>query len=60
MSQPAHRSPACRAGQVAAAGETHLRTYAVGAVPIINRFLQRLQLAEILARHLPAEDGATC
>lgn len=59
MSQPSKRSPACRAGRVAAAGETHLRSYAVGAVPLINRFLQRLQLPEILARHLPAEDERT-
>lgn len=59
MSPPDQRSTSCRAGRVAAAGETRLRSYSVGAVPIINRFLQRLKLTEILERHLPAEDERT-
>jgi len=59
MSQPDRRSTPCRAGSIAAAGETCLRSYSVGAVPIINRFLQRLKLTEILERHLPAEDERT-
>jgi len=59
MSQPAKRSRLCGAGRVAAAGETCLRSYTVGAVPIINRFFERLKLTEILERHLPREDERT-
>ncbi len=33
----------------------HSRT--IGALPIINRLMQRCRLQEILWRHLPAEDG---
>jgi transposase len=31
-------------------------THSVGALPILNRLLERMQLQEFLARHLPAED----
>ena len=33
-----------------------LRTYQVGALPIINHFLQRMILEELLRQHLPADD----
>ena len=33
--------------------QTRLESLEVGAVPIINSFLQRLQLREIIDRHLP-------
>ena len=59
MSQPAPEGRSRRAGRVSAAGETRLRSYTVGAVPIIHRFLERLQLSEILERHLPREDERT-
>jgi transposase len=59
MSQPAKGYKSRRAGRVAAAGETRLRSYTVGAVPILNRFFERLSLSEILERHLPREDERT-
>jgi len=34
-------------------------THSVGALPIINRLLQRMRLQEFLTRHLPAEDDRT-
>jgi len=36
-----------------------LRSYSVGGVPILNRFLDRLQIAELLDEHLPARDKRT-
>ena len=59
MSPPVKRRRSHRAGRVAAAGETHLRSYLVGAVPIINRLFERLRLREIIERHLPPEDART-
>lgn len=34
-------------------------THSVGALPIINRLLDRIRLREFLARHLPPEDART-
>ena len=34
-------------------------THCVGALPIINRLLDRMRLRDFLARHLPAEDSRT-
>lgn len=34
-------------------------THSVGALPIINHFLERMKLDEILTRHLPPEDERT-
>jgi len=49
-------SPTRAEGQIArAAGET-LRSWSVGALPIINRILGRLRLEEFLRDALPAED----
>ena len=59
MSKRPRKSIVRRAGQVAEAGDKTLRSYAVGAVPIINHLLQRMRLAEILQRHLPPDDGRT-
>ncbi len=36
-----------------------LRTYEVGALPIINRILERMRLSDILKRCLPADDART-
>ena len=48
--------PATLAPQASTAGLVlHSRT--IGALPIINRLIQRCQLRPILARHLPTEDG---
>jgi transposase len=46
-------------GQRAAAGGFELRSYEVGALPLINVFLERMRLAEILQQHLPADDPRT-
>lgn len=46
-------------GQVAKAADKSLRSYQVGAVPILNHFLKRLDLEGLLQRHLPAEDART-
>jgi transposase len=59
MAKPSSSGPTRRAGQVAQATDKQLRSYAVGALPILNRLLQRMKLAEILDRHLPPEDGRT-
>jgi transposase len=48
-----------RAGQVAETGGTTLRSYSVGAMPIINHLLRRLDLEVILQQHLPPEDPRT-
>jgi len=47
------------AGRVAEAADKTLRSYAVGAVPILNDVLRRMDLKAILQRHLPPEDGRT-
>lgn len=46
-------------GQQAGAGDLKLQSYQVGAVPLVNHFLERLRLREILAEHLPADDSRT-
>jgi transposase len=43
-------------GQQAGAGGFELRSYQVGALPLINRLLDRMRLREILSEHLPADD----
>lgn len=40
-------------------GQFELRTQTLGALPIVDRFLARMRLQEILERHLPAGDGRT-
>lgn len=59
--QPEARRPkSLPAGQrtQSAHGKTIL-THSVGALPIINRLLERMRLQEFLKRHLPPEDGRT-
>lgn len=41
----------------ASGGDLVLHSRTIGALPIINRLIQRCGLREILSRHLPAEDG---
>ena len=48
-----------RRGQPAHQGGHKLRSYAVGALPIINPFLKRLRLDDLLGQHLPASDRRT-
>ena len=59
MTKRAKPSVARRAGHVAETADKSLRSYTVGAVPILNHLLRRMNLAEILERHLPASDGRT-
>ena len=60
-SQPEARRPAdLSAGQrTYRAQGKRIVTHAVGALPILNRLLDRMHLQEFLARHLPAEDDRT-
>ena len=46
-------------GQRAAADGWELRSYEVGALPLINTFLGRMRLSEILSEHLPVDDPRT-
>ena len=43
-------------GAVAAQGSIRLRSYQVGALPLLTHYYERLKLTEILQRHLPADD----
>lgn len=45
-----------RTGRQARAGRRTLRSEKIGALPILNHFLQRLRLEELLREHLPPED----
>jgi transposase len=46
-------------GHLARASGKTLRTYDVGALPIINRILERMRLSDILKQCLPADDPRT-
>lgn len=48
--------PAREPGQRAGTEDLQLRSYQVGAVPLINRLMERMRLREILSEHLPADD----
>jgi transposase len=56
--QPATRRPVEPGHLTRSAGKT-LRSYDVGAVPIINHILERLRLSDILRDCLPADDSRT-
>jgi hypothetical protein len=43
-------------GATAAEGGTRLRSFQVGAVPLVNHYFQRLKLDELLRQQLPADD----
>ena len=43
-------------GQRADAQDLQLRSYQVGALPLINRLLERMRLREILCEQLPPDD----
>ena len=59
MAKRAQKRTLRRAGQMAEAADKTLRSYTVGAAPILNHLLERMKLREILQRHLPPEDGRT-
>ncbi len=46
-------------GHLARSSSKTLRTYDVGALPIINRILERMRLSDILKQCLPADDART-
>lgn len=46
-------------GSTARFSQRTLRSYAIGALPIVNRVLTRMRLEEHLRAYLPAEDGRT-
>ncbi len=41
------------------AGGRHILTHSVGALPILNRLLERMRLLEFLTHHLPPKDDRT-
>ena len=49
----------CDPGSLAKTNGKTLRSYEVGAVPIINHILRRMRLPEILKKFLPASDART-
>ena len=46
-------------GKHAQADGLQLRSYDVGALPLINRIVERMQLQRILSEHLPSDDSRT-
>ena len=46
-------------GSIARSHQGTLRSYTVGALPILNQVLKRMRLEEHLTSYLPAEDGRT-
>jgi len=51
------RTAAVASGSVARSARGALCSSTVGALPILNRFLQRMRLEEFLRAYLPGEDG---
>ena len=45
-----------RGARTGAIGEFELHTEVLGALPVINHFLDRLELAQLLERHVPHDD----
>jgi len=54
-----HRTGQGTSGSIATWDQGTLRSYRVGALPLINHLLDRMKVEEILQRHLPAEDART-
>jgi hypothetical protein len=46
-------------GKRAQADGLELRSYDVGALPLLNRIVERMQLRRILGEHLPRDDSRT-
>src|SRR3954451_17426152 len=46
-------------GKHAQADGLELRSYDVGALPLLNRLVERMQLQRILNEHLPRDDSRT-
>src|SRR3954463_12563127 len=60
-SAPAPRRPKREVvpGKHAQADGLQLRSYDVGALPLLNRIVERMQLPRILSEHLPRDDSRT-
>ena len=60
-SAPAPRRPKREVvpGKHAQADGVQLRSYDVGALPLLNRIVERMQLQRILGEHLPRDDSRT-
>src|SRR3954447_22799615 len=63
---PDHSAPAPRRpkrevvpGKHAQADGLELRSYDVGALPLLQHFIERMQLRRILSEHLPKDDSRT-
>ena len=54
--QPRRPAQAAQPGRVARGQTWSLRSYSIGAVPIVNQFLRRMRLEELLVEHLPPDD----
>jgi len=54
-----HRTAQGAVGSTAHGTQGELRSYQVGAMPIINHLLERMNAEEIVQSHLPREDGRT-
>src|SRR3954465_11592796 len=46
-------------GKQAQANGLELRSYDIGALPLLNRIVERMQLRRILGEHLPRDDSRT-
>jgi transposase len=57
--QAGRRKATAGVGNLARSGRETLRSYTVGALPILNRLLDRMKLEEILEAYLPGEDRRT-
>lgn len=49
-------SPKLPVGATAACADLRLRSFQVGALPLLNHYFERLKLTELLRRHLPPDD----
>ena len=60
-SSPARRRPKRETlpGKHAQADGLELRSYDVGALPLLQRIVARMQLRRILGEHLPRDDSRT-
>ena len=57
--QAGRRKATAGVGNLARSGRETLRSYTVGALPILNRLLHRMKVEEILEAYLPREDRRT-
>ena len=53
------RRPRPKPGRQAASGEFKLRSFDVGALPLLNHILDRMGLEDLLEEHLPPDDPRT-